>query len=402
MSVHLVQATGRYVIRFRDADGRNCSVTLNKTNLHKYGQHIPDRFTERVAKKLEQAILARETGPDGSVGSIGRRRLLWLDVVARYLPPLLNRQRQDIWEARPTSQRLENEKTYSRNQLDRMHRILTVYFPQYLDRGKINWRRNGKRRHNRTARVYTCTRRIQNITREDVAGFQICLRRANLGPASVRGYMVALKTFLAWCAARGYLLTNPALEVKLPPRKKREVRWLEQDKAKGLLKAVEGHPLEGPVRAILRLGLRREEMINLEGIDINFDEAIVRIRGSKTSSSFREVPLPKALAAYFRTLQWSDQIPSVLRNTHGEPWNKHSLNSSLRRFHAASHLPFDWNFQMLRATYGSLLVQQGIPIAHVSMALGHTDVRVTQGWYIGLRSTDVAPQISEAIDQALS
>ncbi len=224
----------------------------------------------------------------------------------------------------------------------------------------------------------------------------------NLAPATVRGYVVTLKTFLSWCAARGYLLTNPAADVKLPPRKKREVRWLEQDKAKGLLKAVEGHPLEGPVRTILGLGLRRGEMINLERTDINFDEAIVRIRGSKTDSSFREVPLPKALAAYFQTLQWSEEVPNVLSNTGGEPWNKHSLNSSLRRFLAADHVPFDWNFQMLRATYGSLLVQQGIPIAHVSMALGHSDVRVTQGWYIGLGSTHVAPQISQAINQALS
>ncbi len=143
MSVHFVQATGRYVIRFRDAGGRNSNVTVNEKNLHRYGQPIPDRLTERVAKRLEQAILARETGTDGSIRSIGRRQLLWLDVVARYLPLLLDRQGQDIWEARPSNERLENEKTYSHNQLDRMYRILTVYFPQYLDRGKISWRRNG-------------------------------------------------------------------------------------------------------------------------------------------------------------------------------------------------------------------------------------------------------------------
>jgi len=97
-----------------------------------------------------------------------------------------------------------------------------------------------------------------------------------------------------------------------------------------------------------------------------------------------------------------EQVPNVLLNDSHRPWNRNSLNSALRRFRAAKYFPLDWNVQMLRATYGSLLVQQGVPIAHVSMALGHADARITQTWYIGLKSTHVAPEISNAINRALS
>jgi len=403
MSIHWDETNKRYIVRFRDCTGRNRAVTANTRNLLKYGQHVPNRITERVAKKLEQAVLSRETNADGSISAVDRRKLLWLDVVARYLPPLLDGTGCDTWQSRPQGNHLENEKTYSHNQLDRMQRVLTMYFPAYLEHGRIRWKRRGKRKHNSTDVVHTCSRRIDSITREDIAGFQIHLARdAGLSPASVRGYMNVLKTFLSWCRKRDYMVNNPAVDVKLPLAGKREVRWLERDKAKRLLEEIKGHSLEGPVRTILGLGLRRSEMIRLEWSDINFDDSIVRVRGTKTSNALREVPLPKKLAKYLRTCDQTDGVSNVLCNTNGQPWNKDSLNSSIRRFRATKKLPFDWNFQMLRATYGSLLVQKGIPIAHVSMVLGHSDVRITQNWYIGLKSTHVAPQISLAINQALS
>jgi hypothetical protein len=120
----------------------------------KYGQHVPERISERVAKKLEQAVLARETMVDGSLRAIDRRQLLWFDVVARYLPPLFNGTGQDTWQSRPAYQRLENERTYSHDQLDRMQRVLILYFPSYLDHKRITWERNGRRKHNRVRKVY--------------------------------------------------------------------------------------------------------------------------------------------------------------------------------------------------------------------------------------------------------
>ena len=281
--------------------------------------------------------------------------------------------------------------------------VLAKYFPTYLDHGQIRWERKGKRKHNVAGRVHACTRRMDRISREDVAGFQIALTRSGMAPATIRGYMTTLGTFLAWCHQRGYLLSNPGKGLSLPSRKKTEIEWLEEKRAKALLKATERHPLEGPVKTLLWLGLRRSEMMRLEWRDVNFELGIVRVRGTKTANAFREVRLPPKLASFFESLPQPDEHPNVLLNTNGEPWNKDSLNSSLRRFRGSSRrLKFHWNFQILRATYGSLLVKQGIPIAHVSLVLGHADVRITQDWYIGLNSKHVSPQIPDAISRALS
>ena len=61
MSIHWDETNKRHIVRFRDCSGLNRAVTANTRNLVKYGQHVPDRITERVAKKPEQAVLARET-----------------------------------------------------------------------------------------------------------------------------------------------------------------------------------------------------------------------------------------------------------------------------------------------------------------------------------------------------
>ena len=401
MSVNWEEAARRYVVRFRDVDGRHRTVTVNAKNLDKYGLSIPMRITERVAKRLEAEILRQETSNDGLIRGIGRQGMLYWDVAARYIPPLLDRNGDDKWSKRPKGQPLENERTYSDIRLYHMLLVLTNYFPSYIDRGKIAWRRKGKRKHSHTITVHTCTRPIEKITREDVAGFQIYLTKSGLAAATIRGYMVTLKTFLSWSIEREYLRANPGDGVKLPYRKKPQVEWLESDKVKELARAVKSSILEGPVRTILGLGLRRSEMANLEWADINFDAGIIRVRGTKTVNAYREVPLPKKLERYFNGLESSESIPNILLNTNGLPWNKDSLNSSLRRFRSANHLSFKWNFQILRATYGSFLVQKGIPISHVSMVMGHADVRTTQNWYIGLNSTHVAPEIAKVIGQIL-
>ena len=84
MSIHWEKIGQRYLVRFRDMEGLNRAVTVNAKNLMKYGQHVPDRITKRLAKKLEQAVLARETAMGGSIRSVERRRLLWLQDKGAY------------------------------------------------------------------------------------------------------------------------------------------------------------------------------------------------------------------------------------------------------------------------------------------------------------------------------
>ena len=55
---------------------------------------------------------------------------------------------------------------------------------------------------------------------------------------------------------------------------------------------------------------------------------------------------------------------------------------------------------MLRRTFGSRLVQKGVPVYHVSQLLGHTNVQPTQRWYLSL-NLDAYKEAVRSIDDFL-
>ena len=50
--------------------------------------------------RLEVEVLRHETATDGSIRSADRRKTMYLDVVARYIPPLFSAEGKDTWEER--------------------------------------------------------------------------------------------------------------------------------------------------------------------------------------------------------------------------------------------------------------------------------------------------------------
>jgi hypothetical protein len=81
MSVHCGKSDKCWVIRFRDGDGKQRSITANALNFAKYELPVPERITSRTVRRLEAEVLRRETAADGSIRSADRRKTMYLDVV---------------------------------------------------------------------------------------------------------------------------------------------------------------------------------------------------------------------------------------------------------------------------------------------------------------------------------
>jgi len=74
----------------------------------------------------------------------------------------------------------------------------------------------------------------------------------------------------------------------------------------------------------------------------------------------------------------------------GNPVPGTMLKSARRRLVVKTKFPFHWTWQTLRRSYGSILVSRGVPLEYISKFLGHSDVRVTQTWYVSLGPGDFA------------
>ena len=86
----------------------------------------------------------------------------------------------------------------------------------------------------------------------------------------------------------------------------------------------------------------------------------------------------------------------IFVNDSGEPIK--SVNTAWNNIR--QELSFDCYFRMLRRTFGSRLITNGVPVCLVSQLLGHTNVETTQRWYLSLK-LDAYKEAVRSIDDFL-
>jgi len=134
---------------------------------------------------------------------------------------------------------------------------------------------------------------------------------------------------------------------------------------------------------VLNTGLRFGEAINLKWPDINNN--VITAKSSKTGN-FRYIPLTTDCQTMLTELQRLNEANSgratsnVFVDEKGTPLSSvKTAWNNIRR-----ELSFNCDFRMLRRTFGSRLIEKGVPVYHVSQLLGHTNVQTTQRWYLSL------------------
>ena len=261
-----------------------------------------------------------------------------------------------------------------------------------------------------------------NILREDLGGTRVrsltpdrvekaFAKRAadTLSRASIIKVRGTLSQVLKWGVRRDLVSRNIASVVEIPAeaRPTKEGRSLSLDKARQLLAASEGTPLEAMWTAMLYLGLRPGEAAALSWPDIDFDRATIHIwrgitrdeRGAvilsspKTSQSVRSLDAPATVLDALRRHRpeqkqqqlaagptWSNPDELVFTSPTG-----HAIDPVVcrREFtNVARSVGLDgWTPNELRHSAASLMSDAGLPIEQVADQLGHKDLRMLQKHY---------------------
>lgn len=239
--------------------------------------------------------------------------------------------------------------------------------------------------------TFTGDHPIRAITIEELDLFRksIIESEHTKSPFTHFDYLKELNYFLQWAFDAQYIV-NYRLIRHLKLRKPKIVpAYLSEDEIKQLLIAIKDTFLDIPVRLILNTGCRRGEIVRLKWAHINFEgeDKNISIDGTKTPNAKRPVPLPINLATYLKTLPRTGEY--ILTAGDNKPLSRWALSSALRRFKAKRKLPFEWDFQTLRKTYGAVLLLHGYKMETVSRFMGHSDVRITQQWYVRLTDRDL-------------
>ena len=172
------------------------------------------------------------------------------------------------------------------------------------------------------------------------------------------------------------------------------VRYLQVAEAQRLMNACEPNfrPL---VQAALLSGGRYGQLTALTVADFNADVGTLHMRSRKGSGHEREhyVTLTEEGAGFFRDLCVGRSGRELIFRNGDRPWRR---SEQKRPMHAASEharITPPVSFHVLRHTWASLAVMNGVPLLVVAKVLGHSDTRMVERHYGHLAPSYIAEAI---------
>ena len=247
------------------------------------------------------------------------------------------------------------------------------------------------------------------VTRELIMQWTVTL--AGLAPASVCRKVSVLSSFFSFLADLGELAANPARRIPLPKPASRIPNAISEEEAQQLIGAAACPFERAMLLLMLTAGLRRSEVGAIRLEDVKLDDGLLLVRGKGAKQ--RMVPLmpqtAQAIRDYLSVRPETDQPyatsrsdeNAALRGTslrlrgrrssamadevvflspQGQRLAADYINRTLRRILARSGLAKRITPHMLRHTFATHLVRNGVDVRTVQELLGHADLETTANY----------------------
>lgn len=230
---------------------------------------------------------------------------------------------------------------------------------------------------------------VDELNQEDIFRYHRVLRERGCSPRTVANKHARLKSFLLHAGVQNSIFPpKPKYEQALPT-------IYAQDELKAILRAADGS-IGIAIEMALKLGLREQELVYAEWMDLDVEDAVFRVQGKAhwnfkvKDSEQRDVPVPAAL---LKTLKaWrklrpksrlilgtgTDQPNNKLLRTLKRLAKKAGLNCGQCAGCKANHNECQrWTLHKFRRTYLTTLLRNGIDLRTVQSYAGHADLDST-------------------------
>lgn len=164
---------------------------------------------------------------------------------------------------------------------------------------------------------------------------------------------------------------NPAEKLDFVYHKRKKGRALTHEEQSAFIQAIENEPTRPLWLFYLLSGVRCQEALTLLWEDIDYDHARIFIRGTKTETSERYIPLFPQIADILK------EIPRTCGNVF--PYTYRAVQWAFYRIRKQSGLQF--RIHDLRHTFATRCLESGIATKTVSKWLGHKHTATTDEIY---------------------
>jgi site-specific recombinase XerD len=208
----------------------------------------------------------------------------------------------------------------------------------------------------------------------------------NLDNSSVRYYFLSLNlsvnsSRLCYASIRFFftnILNKPFSTDEIPIKKKEKTlpKVLSKQQIKLLLNETKNLKHKLIIEMLYSTGLRLQELINLKRTDIDFDNNTLFVRkgkGKKDRITIISENIKLDLLKYYS--QYSFKTDYVFEGRKGK-YSKKSVQLIL--YNASKKLKFRIHPHMLRHSFATHLLEQGVDIRIIQKLLGHSDLNTTE------------------------
>jgi site-specific recombinase XerD len=239
------------------------------------------------------------------------------------------------------------------------------------------------------------------LERDDFRSYLRFLGRQKLSRAATSLRFSALRTFYKFLVRRAVIDQTPIKNITLPKLDKRLPRFLSKEQMLALLKAPlrelaaqKEHAEKPPkpaaflrdvaiLETIYSCGLRISELCGLDAADIDWNEAIVRVRGKGKKERLIPIGSPalEAIRAYWKANGHEPTGVSPVFSIDDAPNERiypRLVQLNLKKYLALAGLDPKLTPHKLRHSYATHLLDGGADLRSVQELLGHAHLVTTQ------------------------
>lgn len=202
--------------------------------------------------------------------------------------------------------------------------------------------------------------------------------------------LAALKRFYLWALRQGRVSADPCLTLKAAKQTARFPKTLSEDQVDALLQAPDDTTPRGlrdraMLETLYATGLRVSELVDLNLLDVNLQEGVVRVNMGKGGKD-RLVPLGQEAAHWIDRyttearpqLLGSRRCDALFVTARAAPMTRQSFWLIVRKYALQADIHVPLSPHVVRHAFATHLLNHGADLRVVQMLLGHSDISTTQ------------------------